>query len=341
VHRAVEGLRYGVQPHLMLEARVGELIETLWDHRPKGVAPLHARILHETLRLLRRAAHVKALLAEEAAEREALDWQFSRIAALEPAVREFLKEAAGAMRARLAKARGDELTDLLLALDDLRVDAAAELLPLLKRSSGEQRPWMIDLLRWSREPAVARWLRDEARARVPMQKRARSRPLAEPPSQPSVAEGIAYTNILYSLRGHPSAETEELLVLACQDWDPLVRMSALSSLGWWEPLLVTQVRECLAKCKRDVSPEVRQTARAALARLGERGSLHWFRQALLADDPQQVAEAAHFIASEGLTLLWPELDRLLDADHEEVVLHAREAVECLAEEMDHARTWSA
>ena len=34
---------------------------------------------------------------------------------------------------------------------------------------------------------------------------------------------------------------------------------------------------------------MRQTARAALARLGERGALHWFRQALLADDPNQVA----------------------------------------------------
>ena len=77
-----------------------------------------------------------------------------------------------------------------------------------------------------------------------------------------------------------------------------------------------------------------------LARLGERASLHWFRQALLADDPHQVAEAAHVIANEGLTLLWPELDRLLDADAD-VALHAREAVERMAEEMEHSRSWTA
>src|ERR1019366_4286794 len=137
---------------------------------------------------------------------------------------------------------------------------------------------------------------------------------------------IPYRNILQSLRGHPSIETEKLLVLACQDWDPLIRMAALSSLGWWEPLGVEEVRECLAKCRRDPSPEARQTARAALARLGERGSLHWFRQALVADDPQQVADAAHLIANESLTLLSADLDRLLDSEDPDVALHAREAV---------------
>ena len=142
------------------------------------------------------------------------------------------------------------------------------------------------------------------------------------------------------MRGHPSVETERFLMLACQDWDPQIRMAALGSLGWWEPLLDAEVRDCLAKCRRDPSAEVRQTARAALARLGERASLHWFRQALLADDPHQIAEAAHVIAGEGLTLLWPELDRLVDADNPDVALHAREAVERLSEEMEQSSSWS-
>jgi HEAT repeat protein len=199
---------------------------------------------------------------------------------------------------------------------------------------------MIDVLRWSRDPHVAGWLREYARDHVPMEKRSRSSPQAEPPRRLSIAEEIPYRNVLQVLRGHPSPETEKFLILACQDWDPLVRSAALSSLGWWEPLLADQVRKCLAKCRRDPSPEVRQTARAALARLGERGSLHWFRQALLADDPHQVADAAHVIANEGLTLLWPDLDRLLDADNADVVLHAREAVEQLAEEMEQSRSCS-
>ena len=51
---------------------------------------------------------------------------------------------------------------------------------------------------------------------------------------------------------------------------------------------------------------------AALARLGERAALQWFRQGLTAEDPVQVQETVQIIAHEGLTLLWPDLDRLAD-----------------------------
>jgi hypothetical protein len=341
LHRAVEGLRYGVQPVLVLEARLGELVETIWDHRPNGAAPLHVRLVHESLRLLRRAPHLKAVLGEESmAEQEALDWQFSRIASLEVAFREFLKEAPEQLLARVTQAHGAELADILHALDDLRVDAAAELLPLVRRTACEQRALMVDVLRWSRDPRVASWMRDYAAQHVPMARRAEARRHADPPRRPSISPEIPYRNILYSLRGHPSIETEQFLLLAAQDWDPLQRMAAVSSLGWWEPLLALQVHECLRRCRRDPCPEVQQTARAALARLGERASLHWFRQALLTDDTHQIAEAVQVIASEGLTLLWPDLDRLLDDEHADVALHAREAAERLAEEMEQSRSWT-
>jgi HEAT repeats len=340
LHRMVEGLRFGVPPQLVLEARLGEMIETVWDHRPAGAAALHVRLVHEALRTLRRAPHMKAMLGEETAEHEALDWQFSRIASLESPFRDFLKEAAVQLLVSVRSAEGLELVDVLHALNDLRIDAGAELLPMLQRSSCEERELMIVALRWSRDPVAGAWLREHARQLVPMAKRAKARPQADAPRRPSFGEEIPYSEILYSLRGHPSVETERFLMLACQDWDPLIRIAALGSLGWWEPLLPGEMRACLGKCRRDPSPDVRQTARAALARLGERASLHWFRQALLADDPHQVAEAAHVIANEGLTLLWPELDRLLDADAD-VALHAREAVERMAEEMEHSRLWTA
>src|SRR5437660_12809183 len=49
LHRAIEGLHYGggVQPFLVTEARLGEAIERLWDHRPEGVQPLMARVAVE------------------------------------------------------------------------------------------------------------------------------------------------------------------------------------------------------------------------------------------------------------------------------------------------------
>src|SRR5262249_13224241 len=68
LHRVVEGLRFGVSPLLIPEARLGEILETVWDHRPTGAVALHVRIVHETLRLLRRAPHLKAVLSEEMAE---------------------------------------------------------------------------------------------------------------------------------------------------------------------------------------------------------------------------------------------------------------------------------
>lgn len=340
LHRATEGLRFGLPPFVISESRLGETLEAAWDHRPTGAAPLHVRIVHESLRLLRRMPHLKAVLGEEMAERESFDWQFSRIASLESAFRDWLKETPAELLGRVASAHGEELADLLRALADLRVDAAAELLPRVHHTTCEQRDLMIDALRWSRDPRVADWMRDYAREEVAMAKRAQRKRLEESPKHPSIAPEIGYRNVLLSLRGHPSIETERFLMLACQDWDPLYRMAALGSLGWWEPYLRDEIQACLATCRRDPSPTVRQMARAALARLGERASLHWFRQALLADDPHQIAEAAHVIANEGLTLLWPDLDRLMDNEHSDVALHAREAVERLAEEMELSRSYT-
>ncbi len=338
LRRMVEGFRFGMPPHLIVEARLGEMIEMMWDHLPVGAAPLHVRVAHETLRLLRRAQHLKAALGDDAAEREALEWQFARMAALEAGLQEFLANAVEPLLNSVASADGAEQADILRALADLRIDSAETLLPLMARPECPHRDLVIEALRWSRDPHVGAILRDYGRGHVPMEKRARSRPLGEAPRRPSLPDEIPYATLLFSLRGHASPETERFLILACQDWDPMIRMAALSSLGWWEPYLSAEVRACLATCRRDISPEVRQSARAALARLGERGALHWFRQALLADDPHQAAQAAHVVANEGLTLLWPDLDRLLDSDHPDIALHAHEAVERLAEEMEQSRS---
>jgi hypothetical protein len=337
LQRALEGLRYGMQPQLVAEARLGEVIEGLWDRRPVGVAPLLVRVLVEVLRLLRRVPHAMAVLNEEPTEREAFDWQVSRLSALESTFREYLQEAPAALRRHLPSARGKDLSDVLRALDDLRADAGKELLPLLERSQREHADLTVEALRWSRAPEVGLWLRSYASRRVNMARRAQARRRQASPRRLSISVDIPYRAILRCLRGHPSLETERFLILASQDWDPLFRTAALGSLGWWEPLLREDVLRCLEAGRRDPSQEVRQAARGALARLGERSALHWFRQALLSENPQQVFEAIHVVAAEGLTLLWPDLDRLVDSDQLEIAHHAREALERLSEEMEFSR----
>ena len=195
----------------------------------------------------------------------------------------------------------------------------------------------MELLTWSTAPQVGPWLRQFALSQVPMGRRSQWRKRSCPPAHPSLPATVPYRTILHSLRGHPSIETENLLILAAQDWDPTYRQAACSSLGWWEPLQRSAVIECLRDCRCDASPEVRQTARAALARLGERQALYWFRHALTTEDSDHIHEAMHVIGVENLFMLWPDLDRLADSENLDIAHHARETLENLCEDMDRSK----
>jgi hypothetical protein len=335
LHRALEGLRFGVQPHIVAEARLGDTIESLWEHRGDRSAPLLVRILVETLRLMRRMPHAQMFFGSEYAEREAFDWQMSRLAALEPNFRDYLRDAVPGLIRRVARTEGGERVEILRALDDLRADTGQAQLRLAQQP-GEHRELAIQVLRWSRDPVVCRWLCSAVTRHVPLARRAQHRPRVVTPRRPSIQADFPYRAILYALRGHPSREAEHILLMACYDWDPLYRAAAFGSLGWWEPMLQRETRECMRAGRCDLNPMVRQAARGAAARLGERLALQWFRQAIATDATPGIFDAIQVIANEGLTLLWPDLDRLAESSNLELALHAREATERLAEEMEHA-----
>jgi HEAT repeat protein len=90
----------------------------------------------------------------------------------------------------------------------------------------------------------------------------------------------------------------------------------------------------LQDARYDGDGEVRHAARAALARLGERQALQWFRQGLASENRRIVMESIQAIADEGITLLWPELDRLVDEEEPELASCAREALEQMQEELE-------
>src|SRR5579885_3209715 len=131
LHRALEGLRVGVPPQMIAEARLGEAVEALWDDRPAGDDPLVVRVFLEALRQLRRAPHAEAALAGEGPEQEAVAWQMSRLAALEAGLTDYVGEAPAALCRALAETPAEDHRDFLLALADLRADAAAAVLPLV------------------------------------------------------------------------------------------------------------------------------------------------------------------------------------------------------------------
>jgi len=338
LHRALEGLRMGVPPHLVTEARLGEAVESLWDHRPKGVNPLVVRVAVEALRHLRRASNAQALFADENSEWEAYQWQISHLAALEEVFRDYLKEAPGHLGPRLADASDAEQRDILLAFAEMQADAAAWILPLLDRPDFAHTELATDVLTWSREPAVGPRLRSWALDKVQVLERVQRmrRPLAH--RRFSIPSGFPYVAVLRALRGHGSSETELFLLLAARDWDSSVRSAALGSLGWWEPFHRHDLLSTLQDARRDSHPEIRQIARAALARLGERQALAWFRQALTCDDNHRVHEAIQVAANESIMMLWADLDRLADADDADIAFHAREALERLSEDMDRGKS---
>ena len=333
LRRALEGLRCGVQPQVVTEARLGELVEELWDHRPEPLHPLVARVFAEALRILRRAPHTELVFADEQYEQEAFGWQMSRLAGLESVLTDYLEEAPRHLCAALPSASGAEQADILCALVDLRAETAAVVLPLLADGPIAHAELAVQTLTWSRDARVASRLRGWVRRDIPVERRARRRLRVSPPRRSSYPEDIPYPTILRALRGHGSKETEELLLLAARDWDPTCRAAAVSSLGWWEPLDHKQVSLCLQGARHDPNVEVRQMARAALARLGERQALQWFRQGLTGQDAQRTHEAIQLIANEGLILLWPDLDYLTDSETVDVALHACEALERLHEEL--------
>ena len=238
LHRALEGLRFGVQPTLVAEARVGEMIETLWDNRAEAGRSAGGA------RLRRGAAGAAAGAARrDGPGRRGVGAGGVRLADVAPggpgAGAGGIPGGAPAPRCarRLQRAPAPEQRDLLLALIDLRAEAAPAVLPLLAQPRFPHAELALES-----SALVVRPARRAGAARVGPGARAAAAPRPAPPFRPAAAAAVGRRGLPLSRRccGRCAAcrrqQTEDFLLLAARDWDPTYRAAAVSSLGWWEPL---------------------------------------------------------------------------------------------------------
>jgi hypothetical protein len=333
LHSALRGLRHGVPPQAIAEGRLGEAVARLWRHRPNRADPLVVRVLVESLRMVRRADHAEHALAGNPHNGENLRRQLGELLALEDAFADYLFEARVGLSDSLATAADDSRLDYLIALEDLRADVADVVLSMIRGWPPAHRSAGVRLLAFAHGADVPAELIRWTGQWIQPERRARRDPRMRPPGRASIPRALPYIDILATLRRHPSGVTEAFLRTAAQDWDPTVRAAAVGSLGWWEPVDRNETLGVLEKRREDGNVDVGRAAQAALARLGERRALQFFRRSLLDDSDWAIPEAVRRVAAEGLTWLWPELDALADAEDVEVAQSAREALEHLREEI--------
>jgi hypothetical protein len=312
---ALTGLRTGVQPHVVVVGRLGDAVETVWDHRREPADPLAVRIFAEALRLLRRADHAERLFGDNEAERQMFRRQVERIGDRAEVFRDYLHEAAASLLDSLAQSPADEQADRLHALIDLRADTARVVIPLFEGKRLVEKELAVESLAYSRHSSVA-----------PFLLRAIERELR------ANRGGFPVRTALQVLRHQPSEKSELALLHACVERKAEIRIAALGSLGWWEPIHREAVLACLKEARYNGHPAIFHAAQAALARLGERHALRWFRHQLLGETNDSVHRTIQRIAEEGILLLWPDVDALADADDRDVAFHACDALEQLRED---------
>ncbi|MCS7017061.1 MAG: HEAT repeat domain-containing protein [Gemmatales bacterium] len=333
--RAVEGLRFGVPPQLLVEARLGELILRVSEHMSEQPDPLLLRLWRECQRLLRRRTLLERAVEDAPLELEMVRLQLGLVESLQSAMTEYVTAQGLELVPRLRRYRGQELRDALWAVHDLRLDAGEELIHLYHHCP-EHRELIIAAMRWSRHRPVAELMRQEVSCLLERLAQTWRRHLFIWPRR-AEQDRLQLAALLFALRSHDAPETETLLLTAACHCDPGIRAAAVSSLGWLSLYQPQRVLAGLRQARRDADPEVRQAARASLARHGERQALQWFTRALRGSDRACVLEAIQSVVVEHLTLLWPELDRLADADDPDIACLAREGLVQMLEEMDYRR----
>src|SRR5207248_6590402 len=107
------------QPQVVVMARLGEAVETVWDRRHDDTDPLMVRVFVEAMRLLRRAEHAERSFTDES-ERDTFRAEMGLLRELAEPMAEYLDDMRVALLGSLGAAPRERQADWLRALTDLR-----------------------------------------------------------------------------------------------------------------------------------------------------------------------------------------------------------------------------
>jgi hypothetical protein len=328
---AMESVRHGRVPATVYaDAAFGDAVRRLSENCPNEVNPRLVLAFIEALRHGRRSFHTVPALRDDPVRRQTVRWQFAFLKDAEPVLREYLHDIGGDLTRLLESTGGRGRREILKALAELQADSDDVALTLLGDATFEDRVLALRCLRYSKSPLAPAALCGIARHALTGERSARWLRRLGVGRKPVPAEEIR--EALRALRGHPSDETERVLLHYAGRTEAAWRVVAFGSLGWWEPVRRDEVLHAIRAGRQDSNPEVRRAALAAGARLGECAALQTIRETLCRENASCVVDAIHLCANEGLTWLWPELDVLTESDDATVAAEAWEAVEQLREE---------
>jgi hypothetical protein len=296
-----------------VRAGLGDTLADLSAQTEFGADPWLAEAVIEAERVFRRLGHWAALLP--AGARTLVEGQTTRLRATAQRRLAWLSGAAERMLARFATAGAEEQGAILRSLFELRADVTR----LFPHLPDRRAAWWADAvraLRWSKSAAAGPVLAGLAN-RLTRRERNHTR----------AATALA------ALRGHACHESERALLRAAAAPNPAVRCAAVSSLGWWPPYDPDRVVRALRVARTDPDADIRPSAVAALARLGERAALTEVAAGLHSEESAIRVETAARIAAEELTWLWPDLETAAASDDADTALAANEAIEQLRERL--------
>lgn len=322
----MEGLYSGISFQVIAESRMGDLLECIWDNKADGeYCPIHVSVFINASRISKRCQALSESILPELPDPEEFLWQLRKMDSLESFFKNYIEEAKKQLAKDLENEPWSTHGDFLKAMNDLRCAPADIFAVWLKDPGYPFKTLLWDSFLYSPTPMGKNLIElFEKKLSNGLQSKALLRLLPNPNPE--------LLSLCKILKKHPCPEAENFLLEMGQTSSAELLVMVLSSIGWWEPHNFQATKLFLDRLRNHRNMEIRFAANAALARLGERKALDWLRFNLNNADINLVHQTIHVVSTQGICLLWPELDSLVEAPDLDIAMHAREAIANLSEE---------